>query len=115
MLAHVFRRVSLRAPFAFSSTAYRDTVDYYQVLEVEGSATEETIRKAYAELTNGLKPEVDSGKFKRLNEAFVILTDSKTRDAYDSLLGVRKSYYLSPEEERNVTKKSYLASRKAAK
>lgn len=115
MLGHLIKRTCLRTSFAFGSLAYRDTLDYYKVLEVESSATQETIQKAYAELTQNLRPEVDSGKFKQLNEAFVILTDSKTRDAYDSLLGVRKSFYLSPEEETVVTKKSYLASRKVAK
>lgn len=49
---------------------------------------------------------MDGKRFKELSEAFVILTDLKTRDAYDSLLKVRKTYYLSPEEEetRPITK-----------
>jgi hypothetical protein len=42
----------------------------------------------------------------------VILTDGKTREAYDSLLAVRKSFYLNPEPVRTVATRSYLADRK---
>ena len=45
----------------------------------------------------------------------MILTDNKTRDAYDSLLSVRKSNYMSPEETQSVTHPSYLANRKLSK
>jgi len=43
------------------------------------------------------------------------LIDNKTRDAYDSLLSVRKSFYLSPEDEQVPMTKSYLSKRKENK
>ena len=103
----------LRRSFATANT--RDRIDYYNVLEVDPGATQVAIRKAYAELTRGLTPEKDGRKFKLLNEAFVILTDNKTRDAYDSLLNVRKSYYMSDEQPTIPLAKSYLQSRKSEK
>lgn len=81
---------------SFATATTRDRTNYYDILHVDTSATEDKIRQAYAELTAGLRPEKDVNLFKELNEAFVILTDNKTRDAYDSLLSVRKTYYLSP-------------------
>ena len=100
---------------SFATGVYRDKLDYYKILDVQSGATEEAIRKAYAALTAGLKPEMEKSRFKELNEAFVILTDNKTRDAYDSLLSVRKSNYMSPEETQSVTHPSYLANRKLSK
>ena len=58
---------------------------------------------------------MDVSKFKALNEAFVILTDSKTRDAYDSLLAVKKSFYNSPEATKQPATRSYLSTRKISK
>jgi curved DNA-binding protein CbpA len=109
-LKQILRTQPLR--FGFATGATRDQVDYYNVLEVEPGATETAIRAAYAELTQGLSPQADSSTFKQLNEAFVILTDLKTRDAYDSLLKVRKTYYLSPEEEYVPSTRSFLAQRR---
>jgi len=98
MLANIFKRIpTLTQKYSFATGVTRDRVDYYRVLEVDEGATEQTIRNAYAELTKGLIPEHDFERFRELNEAFVILSDNKTRDAYDSLLSVRKTNYLSPE------------------
>lgn len=100
MIVNCMRLLSLARPTRYSFAAVtRDQLNYYNVLEVDQSATETAIRAAYAELTRGLIPELDGKRFKELSEAFVILTDLKTRDAYDSLLKVRKTHYLSPEEE----------------
>lgn len=100
MIINCMRLLSLARPMRYSFAAVtKDQVNYYNVLEVDQSATENAIRAAYAELTKGIIPELDGKRFKELSEAFVILTDLKTRDAYDSLLKVRKTHYLSPEEE----------------
>lgn len=57
MLKYVMRRVITHTPsFTFATTAYRDTVDYYGILEVDSGATESAIRQAYADLTQGLRP-----------------------------------------------------------
>ena len=87
-------RMVLR-PYAFATAATRDTLDYYRLLDVHSGATQQAIRESYFELTQNLRPELDTLQFKTLNEAYIILTDNKTRDAYDSLLAVRKSFYLS--------------------
>jgi DnaJ-class molecular chaperone len=99
MLVQFFKKITTiaRTKYSFATAATRDRVGYYRILEVEEGATEQAIRAAYAELTKGIVPEHDYERFRELNEAFVILSDNKTRDAYDSLLSVRKSNYLSPE------------------
>jgi len=98
MLAQLFKRMPglVQTKYSFATAVTKDRVNYYNILEVEEGATEQAIRKAYAELTEGIIPEHDYERFRWLNEAFVILTDNKTRDAYDSLLQVRKKNYLSP-------------------
>lgn len=116
MLGRFLQRVGSRTPaYHFATAVTRDAVDYYRILEVPAGATETAIRKAYAELTNHLDPQLDSRTYRQLNEAFVILTNNKTRDAYDSLLHVRKQNYLSPDPETTPSTQSYLASRKAQK
>ena len=98
---------------SFATANTRDRINYYGILEVDSGATEAAVRQAYADLTEGLIPEKDGKKWKILNEAFVILTDNKTRDAYDSLLSVRKTNYMSEEKVTAPLAKSYLANRKA--
>lgn len=116
MLTQLAKRLTILArPYTFATTETRDSLDYYEVLQVDQGATEDSIRKSYADLTTGLIPEFDSKRFKQLNEALVILTDNKTRDAYDSLLAVRKTNYLSAEEAPIPATRSYLADRKANK
>lgn len=114
MLGHLLQRAG-RSSCLFATAVTRDAVDYYRILEVPKGATEDAIRLAYSELTSHLNPQLDSATFRQLNEAFVILTDSKTRDAYDSLLRVRKQNYLSEDEVSVPSTQSYLASRKASK
>lgn len=95
MIVNCLRLIS-RTPSHFQfATAVKDQLNYYNILEIDEGATEQAVRAAYAELTRGLTPESDNKRFKELSEAFVILTDGKTRDAYDSLLQVRKTHYLS--------------------
>jgi hypothetical protein len=45
----------------------------------------------------------------------VILTDGKTRDAYDSLLKVRKTHYPNPEEQTTPSTRSLLSLRRQDK
>ncbi len=61
--------------------------DYYKILGVEKSASEEDIKKAFRKLAHQYHPDKKSGdeaKFKEVNEAYTILSDKKKRSQYDN-------------------------------
>jgi molecular chaperone DnaJ len=63
--------------------------DYYQTLGVPRNAKPEDIKKAYRRLARRYHPDVNPGdhnaeeRFKRLSEAFEVLSDEKKREVYD--------------------------------
>ncbi len=63
--------------------------DYYEVLGVSKSATEADLKKAYRSLAKKYHPDMNPGdkeaeeKFKEVNEAYEILSDSEKRQQYD--------------------------------
>jgi curved DNA-binding protein CbpA len=59
--------------------------DYYQILGVPENADEETIKKAFRELAKKYHPDRggDAEKFKKIVEAYRVLSDQKLRAEYD--------------------------------
>jgi len=63
--------------------------DYYEVLGVSKSASEEEIKKAYRQLAKKYHPDMNQGdksaeaKFKELNEAYEVLSDKEKKARYD--------------------------------
>ncbi|HMC23345.1 MAG TPA: DnaJ C-terminal domain-containing protein [Thermoanaerobaculia bacterium] len=65
--------------------------DYYQILGVKKSASEEEIKKAYRSLAKKYHPDKNKGnkeaenKFKEISEAYAVLSDKEKREQYDRL------------------------------
>jgi molecular chaperone DnaJ len=60
-------------------------MDYYEVLGVTRSATQEEIKKAFHKLAHKYHPDKggDEKKFKEINEAYQVLSDATKRAQYD--------------------------------
>lgn len=60
--------------------------DYYQILGVAKTASDEEVKKAYRKLAHQFhpdKPNGDEKKFKEINEAYQVLSDKSKRMQYD--------------------------------
>lgn len=63
--------------------------DYYEILAVARSASDDDLKRAYRKLAINYHPDKNPGdkeaeeKFKEINEAYQILSDPKKRQAYD--------------------------------
>jgi curved DNA-binding protein len=72
--------------------------DYYKTLGVPKDASEKDIKSAYRKLARKLHPDVNPNdktaeqKFKEVNEAYEVLSDSEKRKKYDSLGANWKEY-----------------------
>jgi curved DNA-binding protein len=64
-------------------------IDYYKILEVDKSATESDIKKAYRKLARKYHPDLNPNdvnakkKFQQINEANEVLSDAEKRKKYD--------------------------------
>ena len=74
--------------------------DYYEVLGIQKGATDQDIKKAYRKLAKANHPDLNPGdkaaeaRFKEINEAYEVLSDSTKRSRYDQFgfAGVDPSY-----------------------
>jgi molecular chaperone DnaJ len=60
--------------------------DYYEILGVSKNASQEEIKKAFRKLAQKYHPDRPGGdekKFKEINEAYQVLSDSEKRSQYD--------------------------------
>ena len=75
-----------------------DFKDYYSILGVDKSATQEEIKKAYRKLAHKFHPDKNSGdkaaedRFKEIAEANEVLSDPEKRKKYDELGSNWKQY-----------------------
>jgi curved DNA-binding protein len=64
-------------------------IDYYKILEIDKSATESEIKKAYRKLARKYHPDLNPNnkeaekKFKEINEANEVLSHTENRQKYD--------------------------------
>lgn len=77
-----------------------DKRDYYEVLGVDKNATDDDLKKAYRKLAKEYHPDLNpndkeaEAKFKEVNEAYEVLSDSDKKARYDQFghAGVDPSY-----------------------
>jgi len=66
-----------------------DKRDYYETLGVKKSASDDDLKRAYRKMAKQYHPDANPGdkqteeKFKEVNEAYAVLSDSQKRAAYD--------------------------------
>jgi len=75
---------------AHSGERFPRRYKYYEILEISKNATQEEIKKAFRRLAQKYHPDRNLGdreaeaKFKRINEAYQVLSNPTERADYDS-------------------------------
>jgi len=71
--------------------------NHYQVLELDARASDEEIKKAYKRLARTYHPDLNpkrritaEDRFKRLQQAYSVLSDPTTREQYDQSIGISR-------------------------
>lgn len=86
--------------------------NYYEILGVTKTSTNEEIKKAYKKKATKYHPDKNVGKseaekqkneeeFKKINEAYETLSDDKKRKAYDESLEPKHNYYRNSSSNKN--------------
>src|SRR3954470_14841690 len=66
-----------------------DFIDYYKILEIDKSASDADVKKAYRRLARKFHPDLNPNdanakkKFQQINEANEVLSDPEKRKKYD--------------------------------
>ncbi len=84
--------------------------NYYDILEVSQKASKEIIDKAYRTLAKKYHPDTNDEdkkewaeeKFKKINEAYEVISDEEKRAEYDKQIELEKRQYLSESEELKI-------------
>lgn len=83
------------------------TKDYYKILDIEDSSSQDIIKSAYRKLARKWHPDVAGNtsdviaKFKEINEAYEVLSNSVKKADYDK---ARKFYNYSSQQTQTVNK-----------
>ncbi len=87
--------------------------DYYKILDLERDATLEEIKRSYLKLARRYHPDVNpkedkSGeKFKQVNRAYVLLSNSNRRRMYDAIRDVEKDPFKYQKKETPISRRTW--------
>ena len=70
------------------------TKDYYEILDLDKSATQDEIKSAFKSLAKKFHPDVNRShvaieKFKEINEAYSVLSDNELRKEYNKYRSIK--------------------------